>query len=57
MKFDLHTYDIQRLVIALICSHDHTEEEDKNRIMEKLEEMNLLCTEENNYTLKITVEA
>lgn len=56
MEFNLHTYDIQRIIIALISSKS-IEEDNKNRIMEKLEEMNRLCTEENNYTLKITVEA
>ena len=57
MEFKLHTFDIQNLIIALICSRDSVSEDDKQRIMEKLEEMNRLCSKANDYTLNITVEA
>lgn len=59
MKFKLHTYDIQLLDIALIVykADDVLTEDDKQRLQDKLMELNNLCTEENDYTLTITVES
>lgn len=59
MEFRLHTYDIQLLDIALIeyKSDDVLTKDDKQRLQDKLTELNNLCTEENDYTLTITVEA
>ena len=61
MTFNLNTHDIQRLVIALIMYHVYNKDsvitkDDVDRISAKLTELNNMCTKENNYTLKITVE-
>ena len=57
MEIKLHTFDIQRMMIALIMSDDHTPEEEKARIQNKLCELNKLCCEANDYTLTINVSA
>ena len=59
MKLRLHTYDIQLLDIALIeyKSDDVLTKDDKQRLQDKLMELNNLCTEENGYTLTITVKS
>lgn len=59
MKLKLQTYDIQLLVIALIeyKSNDVLTEDDKQRLQDKLIELNNLCTKENDYTLTITIES
>ena len=63
MEFTITTDDIQRLVIALIESqitnrHSHSDvmtEEWYEAAEDKLSELNRLCSEDNNYTLTITV--
>lgn len=59
MELKLHTYDIQHLIIALIVSQGKTccEESDRERLLDTLNGLNSLCTEANNYTLKVTIEA
>ena len=64
MKFTITTDDIQRIVIALIESqitnrHSHSDvmtEEWYEAARDKLTELNRLCSEDNNYTLSITVK-
>lgn len=59
MKFNLHTYDIQRIVIALICYHpmdnDPLTEDDCHRLSELFCDINNLCTEENGYTVSLDI--
>lgn len=57
MEFNLHTYDIQYLVIALISykSDSVLTEADIKRLIDNLSMINNLCTKDNNYTLSITV--
>ena len=62
MKFNLNTHDIQKMVIALInskcCVTDTSlTKEDYDRLIDRLAEINRLCTAENDYTLSVTVEA
>lgn len=57
MEFDLHTFDIQNLIIALVYARDNIKEEDKTRLDDKLCELNRMCNEGNNYTLKVKIEA
>lgn len=54
----MHTYDIQRLIIALIASTGKTgfAEDEKQRLLSVLNGLNTLCTEENDYTLTVKVE-
>ena len=60
MEFKLHTYDIQLLDIALICyqsmRNDTLTDKDRERLSNMLAKLNNLCTKDNDYTLKITVE-
>ena len=57
MKFNLHTDDIQYLIIALCCTKTDTilTEEVKERLSDKLCELNRMCCEENDYTLSVEV--
>lgn len=57
MKFNLHTDDIQYLLIALCCAKTDTilTEEVKERLSDKLCELNRMCNEENDYTLSVAV--
>ena len=57
MEFKLHTYDIQKLIIALIAykADDVITDDDKKRLNELLTDLNNLCKEENNYTITLTV--
>lgn len=61
MKFSLHTFDIQDIVIALIFASVREENPDMKARMEKLTDvfadMNRRCNPENDYTLTVTVEA
>lgn len=58
MNFNLTTQDIQKMIIALIMSmtdDDCFTNDDRDRFLNKLTDMNNLCDEDNNYTLHITV--
>ena len=58
MNFNLTTQDIQKMIIALIMSmtdDDCFTNDDRDRFLNKLIDMNNLCDEDNNYTLNITV--
>ena len=56
MEFKLHTYDIQRLIISLICSDsENMSEDDRQRLLGKLTELNAMCKIKNDFTLNITV--
>lgn len=57
MEFNLHTFDIQNLIIALVYARDNIKEEDRKRLDDKLCELNRMCNEGNNYTLKVKIEA
>jgi hypothetical protein len=60
----LHTYDLQRTVIALIEAHsnrkhvtkDPEEAEAYDRLSDLFADLNLLCTADNDYTLTVTVD-
>lgn len=55
-ELNLHTYDIQYLIIALVNSDgDKVIGDRREYLMDKLAELNRMCRKENNYTLKITV--
>ena len=64
MEFTITTEDIQRMVIALIESqisnrHSHSEvmtEDWYEAAEDRLNDLNRLCSEDNNYTLTITVK-
>lgn len=60
MTFNLHTYDIQDLIIALIM---RDKENDPDGMAERLArmdalltDMNNMCSPANDYTLTVTVE-
>ena len=53
----LHTYDIQRMMIILIGYRDFGEvitEDDVQRYLDALGELNQMCSEENGHELDIT---
>lgn len=60
--FKLHTYDIQHLMICLIEKRASDSkkkiitEDDYDRLDRLLTYLNSLCTEENSYSLTITVD-
>jgi len=55
-ELNLHTYDIQYLIIALVNSDgDKVIGDRREYLMDKLAELNRMCRKENNYTLTITV--
>ena len=55
-ELNLHTYDIQYLIIALVNSDgDKVIGDRREYLMNKLAELNRMCRKENNYTLTITV--
>lgn len=58
MEFKLHTYDIQKLDIAMICyeADEVISVEDKERLSGIMAKLNNACTKENNYTITIKVE-
>lgn len=60
MEFKLHTYDIQRMIIAMIdvgCGNDETiSENDVERILNKLCEINNMCNEGNDHTVNVKIE-
>lgn len=63
-EFKLHTYEIQRCVIALIdshCSHDGYFSKDYPETYQKLTamlcEMNKLCWEGNDFTITVKAES
>ena len=59
MNFKLHTSDIQRLILAVICndvSDDVLSEGDKQRLLNKLTELNKMVNKENDWALNVTVE-
>lgn len=58
MEFDLHTYDIQDIVIALImCDWEPTPEikERLEKAKDLFSKLNTLCNESNDYTLHFSV--
>lgn len=57
-EIKLNTHDIQKLTICVIFSRDATTvtEEDRNRYLQTLAELNNRCNKENDYTLSITVD-
>ena len=58
MKLKLHTDDIQKLMICVLFSKDTSvvSEEDKQRYVDILTELNNMCNKDNNYTLEVTVD-
>ena len=57
-EINLNTHDIQKLIICIIFSEDATTvtEEDRNRYLQTLAELNNRCNKENDYTLTIAVD-
>lgn len=60
MEFKLHTYDIQRLMIAIIeveCANSGViSKNDVERILNKLSEINNMCNESNNHAVNVKIE-
>jgi len=58
MEFNLHTYDIQYLIIALVIArHDPMIAKEYDRLSDLLDNLNGMCSEENDNTLAVTVRA
>ena len=58
MEIKLHTYDVQKLDIALLCykSDKIITDDDKKRISGILTKLNNACTKENDYTITLIVD-
>lgn len=62
MKFKLHTYEIQDLMIAIISAETYDKSfndvcgDKTERLKNLLTELNNMCSYENNYTLTVSVE-
>lgn len=60
MEFKLHTYDIQRLMIAIIgveCANSGViSKNDVERILNKLSEINNMCNESNNHAVNVIIK-
>lgn len=58
MEFELHTYDLQDIVIALICNDSSVCRDHPDRI-KRLRDLfagaNNLCTNDNDYTVHVTI--
>ena len=58
MEFDLHTYDLQDIVIALICNDSSVLKDHPDRI-ERLKtlfaEANWMCNRDNDFTVHVTI--
>lgn len=60
MEFKLHTYDIQKLILALICNDSSvvaSDEKARQALIDKLSEMNQMCKLSNDYTLTVMVDS
>lgn len=60
MEFKLHTYDIQRMMIAMIeveyVNSEVISKNDVERILNKLSEINNMCNESNNHAVNVKIE-
>ena len=60
MEFKLHTYDIQRMIIAMIevdCTNEEIiSKNDTERILEKLCKINNMCSESNDHAVNVKIE-
>lgn len=60
MEFKLHTYDIQRMMIAIIeveCANSGViSKNDVERILKKLSEINNMCNEGNDHAVNVKIE-
>lgn len=60
MEFKLHTYDIQRMMIAMIeveCANDEIiSKNDTERILKKLCEINNMCNESNDHAVNVIIK-
>lgn len=60
MTFELHTYDCQDIVIALICN-DSAVLKDKpervQRLIDLFADINTMCKPGNDFTVKVEVKA
>lgn len=58
MEFTLHTYDLQDIVIALICNDSAVLEanpDQKQKLIDLFGTINSMCNEGNDWTLKFKV--
>lgn len=59
MKIEFNTYELQDIVLALIC-HDSNvlkqRPEDVNRLIDVFADLNRLCNADNDYTISLTVD-
>ena len=57
-QLNVSTYDLQDLVIALICYKPDAviTKAEKERLMDTLAGLNNLCNVSNDYTLRVTVQ-
>ena len=60
MEFKLHTYDIQKLMIAIIevdyKNDTIISKSDVYRILNKLSEINNMCNEGNDHAVNVKIE-
>lgn len=59
MEFKLHTYDIQKLMIAIIevdCKNTVISKSDVYRILNKLSKINNMCNEGNDHAVNVKIE-
>ena len=60
MEINLHTYELQDIVIALICSHGtilDEKPETKRKLIDMFAGLNNLCTVNNDYTISLEVKS
>ena len=59
MDFELHTYDLQDIVLALICNDSSVLKDKKDRVDELIDlfsKINQHCSNDNGFTVKFHAE-
>lgn len=59
MEFDLHTYDIQDIILGLIMNDSSVldkEDERVEKLINLFTKLNIMTNENNHYTLHFTVK-
>ncbi len=57
MNINLHTYDIQNIMMCVMFSNLSTmSEEDRARYVDMLTNLNQMCNENNNHTVTVTIK-
>lgn len=58
MKIEMNTYELQDIVLALICNDSavlKTRKKEVNRLIDVFSELNFMCNDLNDFTLIFTV--